>query len=64
MRWIDEITEIIFFIQICVNFVTEYYPSGSNVPERNIKKIARRYIEGNFVIHLIPVLPFSKFIHF
>ena len=36
--------EIIFGISAAMNFVIEYYPDGSTIPEKDLRKIAMRYI--------------------
>jgi hypothetical protein len=38
--------ETIFGISMILNFMVEYYPDGSTIPMRNMKKIAMRYIKS------------------
>ena len=54
MRFFD----VIFFIDIVRNFLTEYTKDGETVPCRDLKKIAVRYIKNGFKMDLICWIPF------
>jgi len=60
MDFETNVVEMVFAIQILLSFITEYYAADSHYPVRNLNKIAQRYLAGSFIIHLIPVIPWSK----
>lgn len=57
--WSDAelIYEIIFVVDMGVNFITEYVEIGCHTPVRDLGKIALRYVKGYFLLDLIPLLP-------
>ena len=48
--------ESCFILNICVKFITDYGVEGSKMPERDISKIARNYVNGDFTLDLIPII--------
>jgi len=54
----DVIFFIIFTITIIVNFITDYTPQGETQPVRNLEKIAKRYLRGNFMYDFVAWFPF------
>lgn len=53
--------EIIFAIQMSLNFLTEYWGDDFFYPIRDLKKIAMRYIKSTFFFDLLTVIPFRFF---
>ena len=49
--------EVFFFVNIIFSFFVEYREDGKLQPIRDLRLIAQRYIKGNFLIELIPVIP-------
>ena len=49
--------ESIFFVAMCLKFLYEYKKIGSDRTERDISKIAKIYISGEFFPDLIPLIP-------
>ena len=49
--------ETVFAISFVLNFFIEFYPDGSTIPVRNMRQIAFRYIQNEFVFDLIPLIP-------
>jgi hypothetical protein len=47
--WMDIIFEVIFGVDILVNFCLEYRPENSLKMERDWRKIAERYAKGLFL---------------
>ena len=45
------------------NFVTDYLPQGQNEPVRNLFLISKKYLKGDFINHLIPLIPFTFLIY-
>lgn len=58
--------EIIFIIQFCLNFLLTYVPedSLSQIPTRDLSKIANKYIHGDMMIDILAIIPFNIFIFF
>ena len=54
--------ETIFGISMILNFMVEYYPDGSTIPMRNMKKIGMRYIKSQFLFDFIPLIPIPSLI--
>mgnify|MGYP006105627473 CR=1 FL=1 len=54
--------EIMFFIDMVSKFFLEYISvEFDNIkPVRNIKLIAIRYLESNFILDLIPIFPLTE----
>ena len=40
-------------------FTTDFIHDGDTVPERDLAVIAKRYLKGDFIWDLIPLLPLS-----
>jgi hypothetical protein len=51
--------EGIFVINILLSFITEYMPESSQNPERDLSKIATRYLKTEFPLEFITVVPFQ-----
>ena len=43
--------------------MTDYLPDGQVEPVRNIVKISKKYLKGDFINHLIPLIPFTLVIY-
>lgn len=64
MDWITTVTEAAFLLQILLSFVTEFDDINSFYPIRKLDKIAIKYLKGDFIFHLIPILPVNSFGNF
>ena len=52
--------EMIFCIDIIINFFTEIPPlDESEKPERRIKVIVKAYLKGEFILDFLPIIPFD-----
>ena len=49
--------EMIFLVDMGVNFITEFRENGSGHAVRDISRIVIRYLKGYFILDLIPLLP-------
>ena len=62
------IADIFFFafftISIIINFLRDFVPPGETQACKDLKKIAQRYIHGQFFIDLIAWVPFQFIIDF
>lgn len=62
------VIEIIFLVEMILNFFTEFPAEGGKTlfenkkPVRDIFKIARRYLNTSFIFDLVSTIPFSFFI--
>lgn len=57
--------EIIFFIKMLLEFITEYKPEGDlSAPVRDLQAISMNYLKGHFVYDFIPILPLGELIKF
>ena len=54
--------ETVFAISFFLNFFVEFYSDGNRIPTKNIKLIAKRYLKNDFLLDLIPLIPFAEFI--
>jgi potassium channel len=54
---IDYMVDILFAIDIFVNFITAYDDEERGVPVRNPKKIASNYLKSWFIMDLLACLP-------
>ena len=54
---IDRVVDILFFIDIIVNFISSYEDPQTKLPVVKLKHIAKHYIGTWFIIDLITVLP-------
>ena len=65
MDYFQLICETIFFIDFCTKFILEYVPLDFIArPVRDIKLITIKYIKGNFLLDLIPLIPFTSITEF
>ncbi len=56
-------TELCFFSDIVMNFITEYRDPETYETVRSIPKIAKRYVfKGWFIIDFVGVIPFQEFL--
>ena len=62
MLLFQSVIEGYFCFSMTTNFVTDFIPEKSHTPEKSLLSIARRYIAGDFLMDLIPLLPFTIFI--
>ena len=62
MLTFQSVIEGYFCFSMITNFVTDFIPDKSHQPDKSILNIARRYIAGDFLIDLIPLLPFTLFV--
>lgn len=49
--------ESFFLISLLLKFLVSFIPDGQTIPVKDIVMIAERYIKGNLVVDLIPLLP-------
>ena len=49
--------EIFFLISTCLKFLKSYVPDGSTVPVKQLSLTVERYVFGEFLSDLIPLLP-------
>lgn len=57
-----EITfELIFFVQMCLTFLTDYADEDSGKSVRDIGMISTRYLKTDFFIDLLPLIPLPHF---
>ena len=50
--------EIIFTISIVTKFLEEFLKDGQLNPIRDLKQIAERYLQTDFVWDFVPIIPF------
>lgn len=50
--------DILFVIDMILNFFHEYVSDNSHVPVRSLPLIAERYITGDFIFDLLVIIPF------
>lgn len=53
------LSDIAFFVDIVLNFLTGYIPRRSSVPEHNLKRIAVNYIRDTFVFDAVATFPWE-----
>ena len=53
------IFETMFLIDLILNFFVEYQPEDSKYPVRDMSKIAVHYLQGEFKMDAIPLIPFQ-----
>ena len=54
---VDTIVDILFGIDICLNFISAYDDPITGLPVISLKKIAKNYVSGWFWIDLVSVIP-------
>jgi len=52
--------EVIFILDMGVQFILEYKPEDQYNKVRDLTKIAKRYIKTRFLLDLIAIIPFSS----
>ena len=52
--------EILFLIDMLLEFILEYTDEQTNQPVRNISAIALRYAKGDMKYDLLPLIPFNS----
>ena len=57
MHNISYVFETLFFIYLILQFFKEYTPEFQMTPCRNIKSIAKNYLETQFKWDLLPLIP-------
>ena len=60
--WLEGAFELIFFISIVKNFLTDFKVPGETYSEKRITVIANRYLKGTFMVDFLPMLPFGLMI--
>ena len=53
----DIIVDVLFFMDILINFLSSYEDPVSGLPVISIKKIALNYLTGWFILDILAVLP-------
>jgi hypothetical protein len=61
MAILDIVFDIIFAMDMCVQFLLEFKPEDQYNKVRDLTEIAKRYIKGQFAIDVIALIPFSSF---
>ena len=51
--------ELFFLFMMIINFITDFTRQGENKPVRNLHQISMRYLKGDFLMDLIPLLPLT-----
>jgi hypothetical protein len=54
--------EVFFFINMVLNFLTDFVREGENIPVQDINEIVYHYFSGDFVWDFMPLVPFSFFL--
>jgi len=54
---VDILVDVLFFIDIIVNFISSFDDPDSGLPVISLKKIALNYLTGWFALDLVAVLP-------
>lgn len=49
--------EGIFLVSLLLNFITDYKEDGNPNPVRDLNKISMRYLKGQFIYDIIPLIP-------
>ena len=57
MDYVDMAVDILFAIDIFINFLSSYEDPATNLPVINLRRIAGNYITGWFVLDLLAVMP-------
>lgn len=58
----DEFVEYNFYLDLILSFICEYKNAETNMPERDLKKIAMHYLSGWFIVDFVSIFPFNFFI--
>lgn len=59
---VNQVMEILFLIDMFLQFFLEYRSSERYLPIRDHKKIALKYLKGNFILDTLSLLPFEFFV--
>ena len=49
--------EVIFAFSILTKFLTDYKPDGETEHVKSLSKITQKYLHGDFIFDLIPLIP-------
>ena len=61
MDYVDTAVDILFTIDIFVNFISAYDDPATDMPVTKFKKISSNYIKTWFLFDVVAVIPFSLF---
>jgi hypothetical protein len=53
--------EIFFLLHLVKNFITDYYPEGSKIPERRLPMIINKNLNSDFLLDFITLIPITYF---
>jgi len=56
-------SEIVFTIDLILQFFIEYKIDDDSPPVRDLGKIGKRYLKGEFCLDFITIFPFELIIH-
>ena len=56
-EYIDQAVDALFFLDICINFVSAYEDTATGLPIISLKRIAINYLTGWFALDVLAVLP-------
>jgi len=56
----DLVYQLIFSIDLVINFFTEHHYSNTKMSELNLKKIMINYLQGRFFLDLLALFPLVK----
>jgi hypothetical protein len=57
--WLMILFESIFFCEIMINFLKQDLDDEGNTKLEPLEKIAGRYLQGNFIVDLIALIPWG-----
>lgn len=63
-RYVDVAFEALFLLSLLLEFLTSYRPQSGDQEVREFAKISQRYLQGNFVPDLIPLVPLHWWFQF
>ena len=58
-NYMNLICELIFLIDMLLEFIVQYTDEQTNLPVKNISKIGIRYLQNDFIYDLLPLIPFN-----
>ena len=64
LRVMDIFFFVVFTISIIMNFFRDFIPEGETTASKDLKKIAKRYLKGDFMLDFIAWIPFQFLIDF
>ena len=59
LRVMDIFFFVVFTISIIMNFFRDFIPEGETTSSKDLKKIAIRYLKGDFLLDFIAWIPFQ-----